>query len=48
MKAVIEKLTHSAYSAFARSLLERDRLIYALLLAIEVSCSISTAISGVY
>ena len=47
MKAVIEKLTHSAYSAFARSLLERDRLIYALLLAIEVS-SISTAISGVY
>ncbi|XP_041355189.1 dynein gamma chain, flagellar outer arm-like isoform X3 [Gigantopelta aegis] len=36
VKAVIEKLTYSAYTTFARSLLERDRLIYALLLAIEV------------
>ncbi|XP_067674368.1 uncharacterized protein [Haliotis asinina] len=36
VKAVIEKLTYSAYTTTARALLERDRQIFALLLAMEV------------
>lgn len=36
VKALIDKLTFSAYTTTARSLLERDRLLYSLLLAIEV------------
>ncbi|KAL5010133.1 hypothetical protein ScPMuIL_012438 [Solemya velum] len=39
VKAVIEKVTYSAYSTTARALLERDRQIYALLLALEVEDS---------
>ena len=36
VKAVVERLTHSAYLTTARSLLEKDKTIYTLLLAIEV------------
>ena len=36
VKAVIDRLTFSAYTTAARGMLERDRFIYALLLAIEV------------
>lgn len=36
MKAVIDRLTYSAFSTTARGILERDRQVYALLLAIEV------------
>ena len=36
VKALIDKLTHSAFSATVRSVFERDRLVYSLLLAIEV------------
>lgn len=36
VKALIDKLTYSAYTTTARSLMERDRLVYSLLLAIEV------------
>ncbi|KAK6187606.1 hypothetical protein SNE40_005595 [Patella caerulea] len=36
VKAVIEKITNSAFFTTARGLLERDRQIYALLLAIEI------------
>ena len=39
VKALIDKLTHSAFSATVRCLFERDRLVYSLLLAIEVSAS---------
>lgn len=36
----LEKITHMAYTTFARGLLERDRFIFTLLLAIEVtSCN---------
>ncbi|XP_076466964.1 uncharacterized protein LOC143298129 [Babylonia areolata] len=36
VKALIDKLTFSAFSASVRSLFERDRSVYTLLLAIEV------------
>lgn len=39
VKVLIDKLTHSAYTTTARSLQERDRPLYALLLAIEVRSS---------
>ncbi|OWF37572.1 Dynein heavy chain 5, axonemal [Mizuhopecten yessoensis] len=39
-KVVIEKVTSSAYTTTARGLLERDRSIFALLLAIEVEDSL--------
>jgi hypothetical protein len=32
----LEKITYMAYTTFARGLLERDRFIFTLLLAIEV------------
>ncbi|XP_025098007.1 LOW QUALITY PROTEIN: dynein gamma chain, flagellar outer arm-like [Pomacea canaliculata] len=41
VKALIDKLTFSAYTTTARSLLERDRLLYSLLLAIEVEDSLN-------
>ncbi|XP_035829673.1 dynein heavy chain 5, axonemal isoform X2 [Aplysia californica] len=39
VKAVIDRLTYSAFTTMARGLLERDRFIFALLLAIEVEDS---------
>ncbi|GFN75495.1 dynein beta chain, ciliary [Plakobranchus ocellatus] len=39
IKAVIDRLTYGAFSTTARGLLERDRFIYALLLAMEVEDS---------
>ena len=36
MKAVVERLTYNAFQGTARSLLETDRMIHALLLAMEV------------
>ena len=36
VKAVVERLTFNAYQASARSLLERDRHIYSVFLAMEV------------
>ncbi|CAL1527205.1 unnamed protein product [Lymnaea stagnalis] len=39
MKAVIDRLTFSAFTTMARGLLERDRVVFALLLAIEVEDS---------
>ncbi|XP_052708586.1 uncharacterized protein LOC128183562 isoform X10 [Crassostrea angulata] len=36
----LEKITHMAYTTFARGLLERDRFIFTLLLAIEVEDSL--------
>ena len=37
VKAVVERLTYAAYQMTARTLLERDRMVYTLLVAIEVS-----------
>ena len=37
VRAVLERLTHTAFTATARSLMERDRTLYQLLLALEVS-----------
>ncbi|XP_030850579.1 dynein heavy chain 8, axonemal isoform X3 [Strongylocentrotus purpuratus] len=40
VKAVVERLTYNAFQATARSLLERDRHIYSVFLAMEVEDSI--------
>ena len=37
VKTVIERLTHSTYLATLRMLLDRDRPLYSLLVALEVS-----------
>ncbi|XP_070568705.1 dynein axonemal heavy chain 5-like isoform X4 [Ptychodera flava] len=39
VKAVVDRLTFAAYTTTARGLLERDRLIYSILLALEVEDS---------
>ena len=36
MKAVVERLTYSAYMTMARTLMEKDRMVYTLVAAIEV------------
>ena len=36
VKALIDKLTHSAFTATVRSVFERDHMVYSLLLAVEV------------
>ncbi|XP_059166583.1 dynein axonemal heavy chain 8-like [Physella acuta] len=46
MKAVIDRLTYSAFSTTARGILERDRQVYALLLAIEVEDSLGNLNPG--
>jgi len=37
VKAVVERLTYSAYQTMARTLMEKDKMVYTLLAAIEVS-----------
>ena len=38
MKAVVERLTQSAFYSSARALFERDRPLFSLLCALEVTC----------
>ena len=50
VKAVLEKVTSNAYYYTARGLFERDRFIFALLMAIEVrfiSCVVLFAKMGI-
>ncbi|XP_055889445.1 dynein axonemal heavy chain 8-like isoform X4 [Biomphalaria glabrata] len=46
MKAVIDRLTYSSFLTAARGLLERDRVVFALLLAIEVEDSLGNVGPG--
>ncbi len=44
MKAVVERLTYSVYTATTKSLMERDRPLYSLLLTLEVSQTLNLTI----
>ncbi|KAK6987321.1 dynein heavy chain 5 axonemal, partial [Biomphalaria glabrata] len=46
MKAVIDRLTYSSFLTAARGLLERDKVVFALLLAIEVEDSLGNVGPG--
>ncbi|XP_071801693.1 uncharacterized protein [Asterias amurensis] len=46
VKAVVERLTYNAFQGTARSLLEKDRMIHALLLAMEVEDSLGNVGPG--